>query len=81
MKKLLSILLLGIVSLTASAQYQVANSNFEQWESVSYGSTSGEEPLSCEQVGIRLPEAHYPWSTLPRIKLLPYKLQMGALDF
>ena len=41
MKKLLSILLLGIVSLTANAQYQVANSNFEQWESVS----GGEEPV------------------------------------
>ena len=41
MKKLFSILLLGLMAVTASAQYQVANSNFEQWESVD----GGEEPV------------------------------------
>lgn len=41
MKKLLSILLLALVATTASAQYQVTNSNFEQWESVD----GGEEPV------------------------------------
>mgnify|MGYP006988900745 CR=1 FL=1 len=41
MKKFLSILLLATLAMTASAQYQVTNSNFEQWESVS----GGEEPL------------------------------------
>lgn len=37
MKKLLSILFLAAFALTANAQYQVTNSNFEQWESVSGG--------------------------------------------
>lgn len=43
-KKFLSLLLLGGLTLTAGAQYQVANSGFEEWETVSYNSNSGEEP-------------------------------------
>lgn len=32
--------------MTAGAQYQVPNSDFEQWETVTYSSQSGEEPVS-----------------------------------
>lgn len=45
MKKFLMTLALGGFALGASAQYQVQNSNFEQWENVSYKKISGEEPL------------------------------------
>lgn len=45
MKKFLMTLALGGFALGASAQYQVQNSNFEQWESVSYNKIKGEEPL------------------------------------
>ena len=45
MKKLWSILVLAFVTLTASAQYQVANSGFEDWERVAYNSYEGEEPV------------------------------------
>ena len=52
-KKLLSLLLLGGLTLTAGAQYQVPNSDFEQWETVTYTKTgllgatyTGDEPVS-----------------------------------
>lgn len=45
MKKFLMMLALGGFALGASAQYQVQNSNFEQWENVEYGDIKGEEPL------------------------------------
>ena len=41
MKRLFTSLLLGLTMLSANAQYQVTNSNFEQWESVD----GGEEPV------------------------------------
>ena len=49
-KKLLSLLLLGGLTLTAGAQYQVSNANFEQWEEVTYKKNvlttyTGEEPV------------------------------------
>ncbi len=48
MKKLLTLLLLcGIVPIGASAQYQLSNSGFEDWEDVSgisYNNKDGEEP-------------------------------------
>lgn len=55
MRKTITFALLAAASLTAGAQYQVANSGFEQWEDVSYekknwiGITTtinGQEPLS-----------------------------------
>lgn len=45
MKKFLMTLALGGFALGASAQYQVQNSNFEQWGNVEYGDIKGEEPL------------------------------------
>lgn len=45
MKKFLMTLALGGFALGASAQYQVQNSNFEQWGNVSYKKITGEEPL------------------------------------
>lgn len=45
MKKFLMTLALGGFALGASAQYQVQNSDFEQWENVDYGDIKGEEPL------------------------------------
>lgn len=33
------------MTLTAAAQYQVANSDFEVWETVTYGGKRGEEPV------------------------------------
>lgn len=45
MKRLLTSLLLGLTVFSANAQYQVTNSDFELWESVSSNGKSGEEPL------------------------------------
>lgn len=45
MKKLWSALVLALLALTASAQYQLTNSGFEEWETVSYNSYTGEEPV------------------------------------
>ena len=45
MKKFLMTLALGGFALGASAQYQVQNSDFEQWDNVDYGDIKGEEPL------------------------------------
>lgn len=49
-KKLFMLLLAGCATLAANAQYQVANSGFENWEAVEYKKTlstvKGEEPLS-----------------------------------
>ena len=45
MKKLLLSLSLAAIALSAQAQYQLANSNFENgWDDVSYGDKSGVEP-------------------------------------
>lgn len=50
MKKLFIISALALVSLSVSAQYQLANNGFENWEEVSYGSgifkKSGKEPIN-----------------------------------
>lgn len=45
MKKLFTLFLLGCAAASANAQYQVQNGGFEEWESVSYNSETGEEPL------------------------------------
>lgn len=45
MKKLWSMLVLALVALTASAQYQLTNPGFEEWETVSYNNYTGEEPI------------------------------------
>lgn len=46
MKKIFTLMLLAAAACgTASAQYQLANSGFENWESVSSGSKSGNEPV------------------------------------
>lgn len=38
-------LALGAIASGASAQYQVQNAGFEEWEDVSYGDIKGQEPL------------------------------------
>lgn len=45
MKKLFTLLMLGTGMLSAQAQYQVQNSNFEEWEDVAYNKTTGKEPI------------------------------------
>lgn len=44
MKKFLMTLALGGFALGASAQYQVQNSDFEQWDDVTYNKITGKEP-------------------------------------
>ena len=45
MKRLFYTLITAFVAISANAQYQLGNSDFEQWESVSYSGKTGEEPL------------------------------------
>ena len=45
MKRMLGILSLAAACLPVCAQYQLENAGFESWESVSFSSYSGEEPL------------------------------------
>lgn len=45
MKRLFYTFLMAVVAMSANAQYQLGNSGFEQWESVSYSGKTGEEPL------------------------------------
>ena len=45
MKRILGILSLAAACLPVCAQYQLENAGFESWESVSFSSYSGEEPL------------------------------------
>ena len=45
MKRLYFTLMVSIAAMSANAQYQIGNSDFEQWESVSYSGKTGEEPL------------------------------------
>ena len=45
MKHIYISLFLLAVTMVARAQYQVPNSDFEAWESVSYGGTTGDEPV------------------------------------
>ena len=45
MKRILGILSLAVACLPVCAQYQLENAGFESWESVSFSSYSGEEPL------------------------------------
>ena len=44
MKKLFAILIFGAACLGARAQYQLGNSDFEEWEAVTYNTYSGDEP-------------------------------------
>lgn len=44
-KKLLTFIMLGATALSANAQYQLVNSDFEEWESVAYSGRTGEEPV------------------------------------
>ena len=43
-KKLFAILIFGATCLGARAQYQLVNSDFEEWEAVTYKTYSGDEP-------------------------------------
>lgn len=45
-KKLLTLFMLGATALSANAQYQLANSDFEEWESVTYSGRTGDEPVN-----------------------------------
>lgn len=45
MKRFLYTFLMAAVAISANAQYQLGNSDFEQWEEVSYSGKTGEEPL------------------------------------
>lgn len=45
MKKIL-LMLFGAACLTGNAQYQLQNAGFEEWETVTYGKKSGEEPVN-----------------------------------
>lgn len=45
-KKTYLTFLLAAAGLTASAQYQLANAGFEEWETVTYNKKSGEEPVN-----------------------------------
>ncbi|MBQ0073944.1 MAG: hypothetical protein KBT34_07095 [Prevotella sp.] len=45
MKKVFSIIAVCLATMSANAQEQLANSDFEQWESVSYSGRTGEEPV------------------------------------
>ena len=45
MKRIFNALILAAVAITGNAQYQIGNSDFEQWESVTYSGKTGEEPL------------------------------------
>ena len=45
MKRLFYTFLMALVAMSGNAQYQLGNSGFEQWESVSYSGKTGEEPL------------------------------------
>lgn len=44
-KRLLSLVFAAGACFTANAQYQLANSDFEEWESVSYSGRTGNEPV------------------------------------
>lgn len=46
MKRLYIILVVMLFSVTASAQYQVVNSDFEKWEEVTANNKSGKEPVA-----------------------------------
>ena len=45
MKRLFYTFMMAVVAMSVNAQYQIGNSDFEQWESVTYNSKTGEEPL------------------------------------
>lgn len=45
MKKVFFIIAVCLATITANAQEQLANSDFEQWESVTYSGRTGEEPV------------------------------------
>lgn len=45
MKKIFAIIAALLLGVSANAQYQLANSDFEQWETVGSGSKTGEEPV------------------------------------
>lgn len=45
MKRLIIALCVMLVGMSVSAQYQLTNSDFEKWESVSYSGKTGEEPV------------------------------------
>lgn len=44
MKKFITLMILSAICLGAKAQYQLANSDFEEWEEVTYEAYSGYEP-------------------------------------
>ena len=45
MKRIFYTLVMAAAAISSNAQYQIGNSDFEQWESVTYSGKTGEEPL------------------------------------